>query len=60
MILDVNPKGYEVSEYMATKVKVNAWMISTLKKKKPIEARILAPEWPSSRVGKEMGLNTDR
>ena len=37
-IMDVNPKEYEVSEHIATKVKVNTWTLSTLKKKKPIEA----------------------
>ena len=35
LILDVNPKGYEVSEHIATKVKVNLRMVSTLKKTKP-------------------------
>ena len=35
LILYVEPKGYEVSEHIATKVKVNPWMISTLKKTKP-------------------------
>ena len=38
LILDINPKGYEVSEHISTKFKVNPWMISTLKKLKPIEA----------------------
>ena len=31
MILDVKPKRYEVSENIATKVKVNQRMLSTLK-----------------------------
>ena len=35
LILDVNPKGYEVSEHIAKKFKVNPWMISTLKDTKP-------------------------
>ena len=38
LILDINPKGYEVSDHISTKFKVNPWMISTLKKLKPIEA----------------------
>ena len=37
-ILGVNPKGYEVSEHIVTKVKVNPWMLTTLRKKKPIKA----------------------
>ena len=36
LILDGNPKGYEVSEHIATNVKVNSQMISTLKNKKYI------------------------
>ena len=32
--MDVNPKGYEVSQYITTKVKVNTWMISTSKDEK--------------------------
>ena len=35
LIMDINPKGYEVSEHIATKVKVNTWMLSTLKNTKP-------------------------
>ena len=34
MILDVNPKGYELSKNIATKFKVNPWMLSKLKKTK--------------------------
>ena len=34
LILDVNPKWYEVSKHIATKFKVNPWIISILKKKK--------------------------
>ena len=35
-LLDRNPKGYEVAEYIATKVEVNPRMISTLKNVKSI------------------------
>ena len=38
LIMCVNPNNYEVSDNIATKVKVNPWMLSTLKKKNPIEA----------------------
>ena len=36
LLLDGNPKGYEVSEHIATKVEVNTQIISTLKNKKSI------------------------
>ena len=36
LILDVNPKGYEVAEHIATKVEVNSQMLSTLKNAKSI------------------------
>ena len=32
-LLDRNPKGYEMSEDIATKVELNQWMLSTLKNK---------------------------
>ena len=32
LFLDGNPKGYEVEEYITTKVEVNSWIISTLNK----------------------------
>ena len=38
LLLDGNPKGYEVAENIATKVEVNPRMISTLKMKNPSEA----------------------
>ena len=34
--MDVNPKGYEVEEHIATKVEVNPRMLSTLKNAKYI------------------------
>ena len=33
LVLDLNPKGYEVEEHIAAKVKSNPRMLSTLKKK---------------------------
>ena len=36
LLLDVNPNRYEVAEHKATKVEVNSWMLSTLKKEKSI------------------------
>ena len=36
MLMDGNPKGYEVAENTVTKVKVNTWMLSTLKNEKSI------------------------
>ena len=38
LLLDRNPKGYELDEYTATNVKVNMRIISTLKNKNPFEA----------------------
>ena len=38
LILDGNPKGYEVAEHVATKVEVNPWMLSTLKMQNPFES----------------------
>ena len=38
LILDVNPKGYEVAEHISTKFEVNPGMISKLKEKYPFEA----------------------
>ena len=35
LIMYVKPKVYEVSDNIATKVKVNPWMLSRLKSKKP-------------------------
>ena len=40
LLLDRNPKGYEVAEHIATKVEVNPRMLSTLKTKNPFEAWI--------------------
>ena len=37
-LLDENPKGYEVTEYISTNVEVNPQMLSTLKMKNPFEA----------------------
>ena len=34
LLLDGNPKGYEISEHIATKVEVNQRMLSTLKNEK--------------------------
>ena len=42
LIMDANPKGYEVSEHIATKVKVNTWMLSTLKNKNQLKHE---PRW---------------
>ena len=36
LLLDVNPKGHELSEYISTKVEVNPRMLSTLKIKQSI------------------------
>ena len=36
MLLDGNPKGYEVAEHIATKVEVNTRMLSTFKNAKSI------------------------
>ena len=36
LLLDGNPKAYEVAEHIYTKVKVNTRIISTLKKEKSI------------------------
>ena len=36
LLLDENPKRYEVAEHIATKVEVDTWMLSTLKKEKYI------------------------
>ena len=36
LLLDGNPKGYEVAEHIATKVEVNPRMLSTLKNEKSI------------------------
>ena len=60
MILYVNPKGYEVSEHIATEFKVNTLMLSTLNKKNPIEAWTLAPVLTISGGGKVMACGTDR
>ena len=38
LIMGGNPKGYEVAEYIATKVEVNPRMLSTLKTQNPYEA----------------------
>ena len=38
LLLDGNPKGYEVSEHIATKVEVNPRMLSTLKNAKSISS----------------------
>ena len=38
LIMYVNPKRYEVSEYIVTKVEVNPRIISTLKTKNPFES----------------------
>ena len=35
LLLDGNTKGYEVAEYISTKVEVNPRMLSTLKNEKP-------------------------
>ena len=35
LILDVNPKGYVVLEHIPKKVRVNPWMLETLKNYKP-------------------------
>ena len=60
LIMCVNPNNYEVSDNIATKVKVNPWMLSTLKKKNPIEAWTPAPACRNSRGGQVMGQATDR
>ena len=36
MLLNVNPKIYEVKEYVATNIEANPWMLSALKNEKPI------------------------
>ena len=38
LLLDGNPKGYDVAEHIATKVEVNPQIISTLKNKNLFEA----------------------
>ena len=35
LLLDWNPKEYEVAEHIDTKSKVNPWMISTFKMENP-------------------------
>ena len=37
LLLDVNTKGYEVAEHIATKSEVNTRIFSSLKKKNPSE-----------------------
>ena len=37
-ILDGNPNGCEVADYISTEVEVNLQMVSTLKRKIPYEA----------------------
>ena len=38
LLLGVNPKGCEVAEYIATKIELNPWMLSTFKTQNPYEA----------------------
>ena len=55
LILDVKPKGYEVSEYIATKVKVKPWMLSELKKTRPNWSMKPGMNFETSMVG-PMGI----
>ena len=51
LLLDGNPKGYEVAEHIATKVEVNPRMLSTLKNAKSIWSMNPGGKFETSVVG---------
>ena len=58
LLLDGNPKGYEVAEHIAKTVEVNPWMISTLKNAKSIWSMNPGANFDTSVVG-PLGILSD-